>query len=101
RYYFLDENCATMLIFLLEGALDEGRHIQLPGRLWVMPTAALDEIARVTVEERAPDGTVRPAPLLVHLPDDLPSLRQLASEADTARTSAVRDLAPLAPPDVA
>lgn len=86
EYFFLTDNCATALVLLLNGALEEGRKIRLPPRYMpVGPTSALDAMARVEGEERAPSGEVVRGPLLVHIPDALESSHDAAARAHERR----------------
>ncbi len=87
-YYFFTDNCASALLFLLNGALEGGRHVRPPGTLWVLPTATLDALARVEVE--GPDGV--PVPLLEHIPDILESTGDRAVRAHTSRQEALEAL---------
>ncbi|MFP2911838.1 DUF4105 domain-containing protein, partial [Pyxidicoccus sp. 3LFB2] len=68
-YYFFTDNCASALVFLLNGALEGGRQVRAPGTMWVLPTATLDTLARVEVV--GADG--RAGPLLEHVPDTFES----------------------------
>lgn len=55
EYWFFTDNCATLLAFLVEGALDPGRHVDLPGPLTpVLPSAVVDALARAGVLEPVP-----------------------------------------------
>lgn len=51
-YYFLSDNCASMLIDLLAPALDS--ELPEPIRAGLMPTEVLDVFAQVQVKERGP-----------------------------------------------
>jgi hypothetical protein len=88
-YYFFTDNCASALLFLLNGALEDGRHVRAPGTLWVLPTATLDTLARVEVV----DGDGRAAPLLAHVPDTFESTGERALRSHAARDEALSALA--------
>lgn len=89
-YYFFTENCAAQLVWFLNSVLDEGRHIDRPGELWIMPTATLDSIARVRIE--GPDGVLRP--LLEHIPEDYLSHEALAADAERRRHALLGEVLP-------
>ena len=94
-YYFLTDNCASALLFLVNGALEEGRKVRSPGSFWVMPGAVLDAFTRVEVA--GPDGARQP--LLEHLPDDLESTGERALRAHEAREEALEALATRVAPE--
>ncbi len=94
-YRFFTDNCASALIFLLNGVLEEGRRVRTPGQLWVLPSATLDMLSRVRVE--APDGASQP--LLEYLPDDFESTEARAERAYTLREEALEGLSPHLPPE--
>lgn len=80
-YRFLTENCASALVFLLNGALEGGRKVRRPGALWVLPSATLDMLSRVEVV--APGGETQP--LLEYIPDDFESTEVRAERAYASR----------------
>ncbi|WP_434379679.1 DUF4105 domain-containing protein [Melittangium boletus] len=84
-YFFATDNCASALLFLLNGALEEDRRVRTPGPLWVLPGATLDALARLEVA--GPDGASRP--LLEHVADDLESTGDRALRAHAARERAL------------
>ncbi|WP_426755492.1 DUF4105 domain-containing protein [Myxococcus sp. Y35] len=88
-YYFFTDNCASALLFLLNGTLEGGRQVRPPGMLWVLPTATLDRLARVEVE--GPGGEA--VPLLEHIPDAFESTGDRAVRAHAARQEALEALA--------
>ena len=88
-YYFFTDNCASALLFLLNGALEGGRQVRAPGTLWVLPTAMLDTLARVEVV----GGDGRAGPLLEHIPDTFESTGDRARRAHAAREEALSTLA--------
>jgi hypothetical protein len=75
RYYFFTENCATQLLWIVNAALEDGRHVALPGTFWVMPTATLDAMANTQQT------------LLLRLPDEFRSHQGLAYAAEERRRS--------------
>ena len=87
-YYFLTDNCASALVFLLNGALEDGREVRAPGSWWVLPGATLDEFSNLEV--RGPGG--EPRALLEHIPDDFESTGERAERAHEARTEALEAL---------
>ncbi|WNG55022.1 DUF4105 domain-containing protein [Archangium gephyra] len=78
-YYFLTDNCASALVFLVNGALEEDRRVRSPGSLWVLPGAVLDAFTRVE--------------LLEHIPDDFESTGERALRAHESREEALEALA--------
>jgi hypothetical protein len=76
-YIFFTDNCASHLVFLLNGALREGRRIAAPGWLWTLPTATLDAIAELRVDEGG-----RQVPLLTAEPDPFLPTRAMALQAE-------------------
>ncbi|NVJ13508.1 DUF4105 domain-containing protein [Myxococcus sp. AM010] len=88
-YYFFTDNCASALVFLLNGALEGGRQLRPPGTLWVLPTATLDTLARVQVE--GPGGET--SSLLEHIPDAFESTGDRAVRAHSAQQEALDALA--------
>ena len=80
-YYFFTDNCASALLFLVNGVLEGGRQVRAPGKLWVLPTATLDQLARAEVA--APGGASQP--LLEYLPDELESTQARAERVHAAR----------------
>ncbi|WP_246357406.1 lipoprotein N-acyltransferase Lnb domain-containing protein [Pyxidicoccus fallax] len=88
-YYFFTDNCASALLFLLNGALEDGRKVRAPGTLWVLPTATLDALARVEVVGK--EGGA--GPLLEYVPDTLESTGDRAVRSHAAREEALSALA--------
>lgn len=84
EYRFFTENCATALVFLLEGALDEHQRISLPGWLLVSPTSALDGLAEAVLEVETDAGPIRTA-LLTLVPEPFESSRELAERSERQR----------------
>ncbi|WP_338863191.1 DUF4105 domain-containing protein [Myxococcus stipitatus] len=84
-YYFFTDNCASALLFLLNGVLEQERQVRPPGVLWVLPTATLDALAKVEVVGK--DGPA--GPLLELIPDAFESTGERAVRADTARREAL------------
>ncbi|MFP2959939.1 DUF4105 domain-containing protein [Myxococcus sp. 1LA] len=87
-YYFFTDNCASALLFLLNGALGGGRQVRPPGALWGLPTATLDTLAKVKVE--GPGG--EEAPLLEHIPDSFESTGDRAVRSHTSQREALDGL---------
>ncbi|MCP3099700.1 DUF4105 domain-containing protein [Myxococcus sp. K15C18031901] len=87
-YYFFTDNCASALLFLLNGVLEQGREVRAPGTLWVLPTATLDVLARVEVLGK--DG--RAGPLLALVPDAFESTGDRAVRASVSRDAALDGL---------
>ncbi|XXF75949.1 DUF4105 domain-containing protein [Myxococcaceae bacterium GXIMD 01537] len=87
-YYFFTDNCATALLFLLNGSLEGGREVRAPHKLWVLPTATLDALASARVV--GPEGG--DVPLLEHVPDDLESTSDRAARAFRTRREALESL---------
>ena len=83
-YYFFTDNCASALLFLINGALEGGRKVRVPGMLWVMPGATLDALA----------------PLLEHVPDDFESTGERGLRAHAAREEALEELVARTGPEV-
>ena len=79
-YYFLSDNCASMLIDLLAPALDEVE-LATPLRFGLMPTEVLDVFAAVDNGERGP--------LLVKRPQTHFSSREVAMDAVPRRREAL------------
>ncbi|RKI66654.1 DUF4105 domain-containing protein [Corallococcus sp. AB049A] len=92
-YYFFTDNCAAALLFLLNGSLENGRHVSAPGMLWVLPTATLDTLAKTNVVD-AKGGTV---PLLEHVPDAFESTGDRARRARVEQERLLTKLATLLP----
>jgi hypothetical protein len=87
-YYFLTDNCASALLFLINGALEGERTVHAPGVLWVLPGATLDVLARVEVT----DSSGERHSLVEHVPDDLESTGERALRAHEAREEALAEL---------
>jgi hypothetical protein len=94
-YRFFTDNCASALIFLLNGMLEGGRKVRMPGRLWVAPAATLDMLSLVKVE--VPGEASQP--LLEYIPDDFESTEARAARADESRGEALVELSPYLPPE--
>jgi hypothetical protein len=100
-YRFLSDNCATLLVFLLNGALDDARQIPHPAEPWIIPTPTLDAIASVDDEPgRTPLLTVLPDPIVppdVQLERDQRRrdqlIRSLRSRLSSANAAALDDWA--------
>lgn len=95
-YYFFTDNCATFLVYLLNGSFDEEKHIKVPGTLWVMPSATLDAIEKVRTEENGVEK-----PLLSFIPEIYESSRDIADRAESRRIDEERDLEALLAPGAA
>lgn len=78
QYFFLQDNCATMLTDLLNGVVGEEVRFDYPDLVGAGPTAALDGMALA----RRRDGR----PLLVRLGDTLRSLHSEAVDAERRRS---------------
>jgi hypothetical protein len=89
-YFFFTDNCASALLFLVNGVLEGEREVRPPGQLWVLPTAALDVLGRAQVV--APDGASQP--LLEYIPDDFESTEARAERAWMAREEVLSELSP-------
>lgn len=88
-YYFLTDNCASALLFLVNGALEEDRKLRAPGSFWVAPGATLDAFAKLEVT--GADGA--PHPFLEHIPDNFESTGERAARAHEAREETLEQLA--------
>lgn len=88
-YYFLQDNCATMLLDLLRDVLDDDAAFAIPSLLGASPTAALEGLALV---RRANDQ-----PLLTPVHEAFTSLHQEAIEAARTRREAQLELQRLHP----
>ncbi len=86
-YKFFSDNCATVLVSLLESALDEGIDVRYRGALVVSPTSALDALAETT---RQLNG--RETPLLSPEWGRLESVRDMAVDAELRRGELERRL---------
>ncbi|HEX8701537.1 MAG TPA: DUF4105 domain-containing protein, partial [Myxococcaceae bacterium] len=80
-YFFFTDNCASALLFLVNGVLEGDRRVRAPGWLWVLPTATLDQLARAEVE--APGGASQS--LLEYIPDEFESTDARAERAHASR----------------
>jgi hypothetical protein len=87
-YRFFTDNCASVLAFLLEGALPEELSLGDGWRLFATPTVTLDDLADVRQVRVGPDGSVSAHPLLVAIPGDLEPSRTVARRAQEARERA-------------
>ncbi len=79
-YYFFGQNCASLLVELVNGALLPDRRVHHPGALGKGPTTALDGL----VFARAHDG----GPLAVRVEDTFASFLGVAREAAVRRRRA-------------
>ncbi|PTL82247.1 DUF4105 domain-containing protein [Vitiosangium sp. GDMCC 1.1324] len=95
-YYFLTDNCASALLFLVNGALEGERKVHRPGSFWVVPGATLDAFAQVEVT--GPDG--KSEPLLEHIPDNIESTGERALRAHESREETLEQLATRVGPEV-
>nr|BDT38066.1 DUF4105 domain-containing protein [Myxococcus sp. MH1] len=87
-YYFFTDNCASALLFLLNGVLENDRQVRPPGLMWVLPSATLDVLAKLEVLGKAgPAG-----PLLELIPDAFESTGERAARADKTRREALESL---------
>lgn len=91
-YYFFSENCAQMLVFLLNAVMDEGRSIDSPGRFLAFPSSALDALAKVTVTQTLHGAASVQRPLLTSLEPHFPSSLELAKEAEAERSATLEKL---------
>lgn len=92
-YYFFTDNCAAALLFMLNGALEDGRRVKAPGTLWVLPTATLDTLAKTQVV----DANGRAVSLLEHIPDAFESTGERARRALAEQERLLARLAALLP----
>lgn len=83
-YYFLQDNCATMLVDLLRDVLDDDAAFRMPDLLGAGPTGALDALALVT---RADGG-----PLLTPIFETFTSLHREAVDAAGVRNASQKRL---------
>lgn len=84
-YYFFSENCAQMLVFLLDSVMEPDSRIESPGKYIAFPSSALDALAAVTVTRPGADSTFESRPLLTPLSPDFASSLDLAKEAEIER----------------
>jgi len=96
-YFFATDNCASALLFLLNGALEDAREVRAPGVLWVLPGATLDALTRV----RVPGPGGEPQPLLEHVADDFESTGDRALRAHASRSEVLETLASRMAPGLA
>ncbi|NVJ19892.1 DUF4105 domain-containing protein [Myxococcus sp. AM011] len=87
-YYFFTDNCASALLFLLNGVLEHGRQVRPPGVMWVLPTATLDVLAKLEVLGK--EGAA--GPLLELIPDAFESTGDRAVRADALRRETLESL---------
>ncbi|HZA50682.1 MAG TPA: DUF4105 domain-containing protein [Myxococcaceae bacterium] len=79
EYWFFSDNCASLLAFLLDGALEDGRRVRMPSRfLPVAPASILDALAETGILE-----PTSPA---------FESVRDRADRAEPEREEALRNL---------
>ncbi|MGQ0506584.1 MAG: lipoprotein N-acyltransferase Lnb domain-containing protein [Myxococcaceae bacterium] len=84
-YFFFTDNCASLLLTLLSGALDEARSVVPPPRFSpMMPGAALDAVAKVE--------TANGTPFLTYVPDPYDCTRDAAERAVQRRQELARAL---------
>ena len=76
QYFFLQENCSTLLIDLLNSALPLSRQVKQPGVMGKGPTKALDQLALAKAES---GGS-----LLTLIPNRLLSMKSAAAQANAA-----------------
>lgn len=91
-YYFFGQNCASLTIELLNGALPPERRVHHPGALGKGPTTALDGL----VFARAHDG----GPLVERIDGTFASFARVARDADERRRAAEVALAEVVAPEV-
>lgn len=92
-YHFFSENCATILVWLVDGALDARASLRLPDAPWVMPGAVLDVLSGIEVTR--PEN--QPAPLLSPVAGTLTSTATRARRAYRRRQKLAQKLpAPMA-----
>jgi hypothetical protein len=94
RYYFFARNCATLMVDLINGALDPERAVIVPGLLAAPPASILERFERA----RASDGV---RPLLAYVPEPLLAFEHQARLASTRRRAVERRLVGASPADVA
>ncbi len=87
-YRFLDQNCASLLLFTLRPALDADHQPWLPPEPEVMPMAVLDALAAVEANGQ---------PLLTMEPEPLRSDVAIARDAERDRASSIGSLSRLMP----
>ncbi len=85
-YHFFSANCASVLAFLIAGALPEQSRIEIPGMFLVAPGTVLDGLAATRVS-----GS-ESGPLLSYEPGDLLSAREIAERAERSRVELENDL---------
>lgn len=88
QYRFFSDNCATVLLRLLNVALDDAHQVRVRNPVFVAPTAMLDALARLEVA--GPDGV--PRALLVPVGGAHLSSSDLAVVAEARREAAARSL---------
>ncbi len=89
-YYFISDNCASLLLFLLGPAIGaEAAAFRYP---WAMPTVVLDELARTKRTVTFADGTKVQVPLLTLEPTHELADIEKAFAADRARPKTLRAL---------
>ncbi|MBI3183546.1 MAG: DUF4105 domain-containing protein [Myxococcales bacterium] len=95
-YYFLTDNCAGLLLFAIQGALDDHKRLERPGKLAVLPTAAIDALASVRVL-----GPSRSAlPLAVREAGDFDSHEAEAARAELEQGRHLSRLVALSPLEI-
>jgi hypothetical protein len=94
-YRFFTENCASALLFLLNGVFEGDRQVHAPGELWVLPSAMLDTLAQVEVVTLGGERH----PLLEYIPDDFESTEARAARAYASREEALTGLSARLPPE--
>jgi hypothetical protein len=92
-YYFVSDNCASLLLFLLAPAIGaEAAAFRYP---WAMPTVVLDELARTRRQVPLEGGGTVEIPLLTLEPAHEPADIEVALRADQQRPATLEALIPL------
>jgi hypothetical protein len=87
NYQFFTDNCASLLVAIIESVLDEEIRVPIPGWFVVAPFTVLDGLARVQVE--TPAGR---RPLVTPIPEDVESSGARARRAEGARLRAEAEI---------
>lgn len=93
-YHFFNQNCASLLLFLMAPALDAPLEVPTP---WAMPTAMLDLLAQHRRLMTLEDGSQRELPLAVRVPQAFESNRDTALAAEQRLTEHATQLDRTAP----
>ncbi len=88
-YYFLNQNCASLLVALFNSVLPEGRRIEHAGTIGRDPGTALDGLELA----HAADG----GPLITYVPEPIKSFAREAREAAGRREALALELARRSP----